>query len=131
MASAYCSGTPARNSHRLAELMPARFMALSARSMISVSGLPSETGTKTLGYRGISPFLCGGEAPTPTWGDNLAGQGAGGARAVARTPQRGTVRRVPDISGKCGAYALSASFSSRSANLSPRLLPPVDRAALL
>src|SRR6266436_496099 len=46
---------PARNSHRFVELMPARFIALSARSMISRIGLPSETCTKTLGYRGISP----------------------------------------------------------------------------
>jgi hypothetical protein len=42
--------TVARNSYRLAELIPLSFRALSARSIMS-PGAPSATGT---GYRGIS-----------------------------------------------------------------------------
>src|SRR5260370_7235469 len=52
--------------------MPARFMAGSARSMISLIGLPSETCTKTLGYRGISPSRLGRHEPLDTFSKSPA-----------------------------------------------------------
>jgi hypothetical protein len=71
-------------------------MAVSARSMISLIGLPSETGTKTLGYRGISPVPPWRHEPRETRepADTFSKSAACGWGSI---PQRGTVHPAPDI----------------------------------